>query len=178
MRVRLRRALLADLWIWIPDRIEQYKHDANVMLFGDPEESVHTVEKTGGILFPCKVVQEHTHGVHTDVLRPAEFAIDCCEVEGVGLPHFQFVDRSRWDEIAADKPWLRFVPVVGMLHGPAIFCRVFRCRRFSGSSEWHSDEEQKNQTCAERSKSHFQCSLVALGGRPALARDVGHASFS
>ena len=135
VRVRLGVALFADLRVRIPNRVEQHEHDANVVLVGYAKKFVHAIEKAGGILFPREVMQEHAHRVHADVLRPAEFAIVGGEVEGVGLPHFELVDRIRRNEVAADEPGLRGVPVVGAFHRPAIFRRVFGRRGLGGRGE-------------------------------------------
>ena len=41
-------------------------------------------------------------------------------IEGVRLPHFQFVDGGRGDVVGPDEPGLSCVPLAGGLFGPSL----------------------------------------------------------
>jgi len=62
-------------------------------------------------------------------------------IEGVRLPHFQFIDGRSGDVVAADEPRLLGVPVVGALFGPA------GC--FSGGNCGEQKKKACNKYCAE-----------------------------
>ena len=87
---------------------------------GDGQKCVDALLKALRILLPEQVVQEHAHGVHADALGPAQFAVDGGRIEGVGLPHLQFVDGRRRQKVRAHRPGLAGVPGVGLRLGPAL----------------------------------------------------------
>ena len=70
------------------------------------------------ILLPEQIVQEHAHGVHSKSFRPSEFLVDLWQVEGLLLPHFQFVDGVGWNVIAPNWPRLLLIPRICSLLGP------------------------------------------------------------
>src|SRR5439155_15009774 len=75
------------------------------------------------VLLPQQVVQEDAHRVETERLGPPELAVDARRIEGVGLPHFELVDRRRGNVVASDDPRLLCVPVAACLLGPALRLR-------------------------------------------------------
>ena len=86
----------------------------------DGEKRVDALLKSLRILLPEKVVQEHAHRVHADSLGPSQLAIDGRRIEGVGLPHLQFVDRRGRQKIRTNGPRLAGVPLVGLSIGPTL----------------------------------------------------------
>jgi hypothetical protein len=114
-----RLALLAEMWIRIPTGIEENEEDADVVLRSDGEKRVDTLLKAGGVLLPKQIVEENTHGVEAERLGPAEFEFDAFWIEGVRLPHFELVDGSGGNVVAADEPRLVRIPIVGFGFGPA-----------------------------------------------------------
>jgi len=85
------------------------------MFVGYLQEFIHAIEEAGSVLLPGKVVEEDAHRIHAQAFGPTEFAVDCGKVKGVGLPHFEFVDGSAGDKVAADEPGLFGVPRIGPL---------------------------------------------------------------
>ena len=63
---------------------------------------------------------------------PAEFLIDAFGIEGVGLPHLEFVDGVRRDVVAADEPGLLGVPVLRSLLSRGRWVRAACASRGSG----------------------------------------------
>ena len=114
-----RGALLAEMRKRIPARIEENEENANVMSAGNGEKGIDAFLKTGSVLLPKEIVKKHAHGVEADGFGPAEFEVDALWVEGVGLPHFEFVDGRGRDVVAADEPWLCGIPILGALFRPA-----------------------------------------------------------
>ena len=112
--------LRAKLGHRIPAGIEQHEQGADVMPGGDGEELVEAPAKSGRVLLPEQIVEEHAHGVHPEGFGPAELLVDFCGIESRLLPHLQFVDGILRDEIAAREPRLLGVPVVCLLLGPSL----------------------------------------------------------
>ena len=129
------------------------------MFVGDLQKFVHTIEEACGILLPGEVVEENAHRVHAEALRPRfKFAVDGREIEGVGLPHFEFVDGGAGDEIAADQPGLLCVPVVGVLRRPLVWGGLERGRRDKRSRRKigrKDNAETLRRRGARRSKGYF-----------------------
>ena len=75
------------------------------------------------ILLPEQVVQEDAHGVHADAFGPAQFAVDGGGIEGIGLPHLEFVDRGGGQKVRAHRPGLLGIPGIGLGLGPALLRR-------------------------------------------------------
>ena len=90
------------------------------MLGGELQKGVDALLITLGILLPDQVVEEDAHGVHADVLSPAELAIDLRRVEAIALPHFNLIDCVLGDVVAADEPGLGAVPLVDHLFVPSL----------------------------------------------------------
>ncbi len=63
--------LQAQLRVWVPAGIEKNENWLNVMLVGNREKCLDSLTETRSILLPEQVVQEDTHRVHADGLRPA-----------------------------------------------------------------------------------------------------------
>src|SRR5581483_9148422 len=123
-----------------------------------------------GVFAPGKVVQEDAHGVHADRGSPAEFAIDSCRVECVGLPHFKFIDRGAGDEIAADEPRLRRVPLVGALWSPS--------GGVSGGGEWdEKNEREHNQQGPAHQLIYLQKRILLLQFYLARSRGSGRNKY-
>src|SRR3974390_2629256 len=101
----------------------------------DGEERIDALLKALRVLLPQKVVEEDAHGVQADALGPTQFAVDGGLIEGVGLPHLEFVDRSGGEEVCADGPWLLRIPVVGLLFGPALLGVSWRQDRRGAQDE-------------------------------------------
>src|SRR5450432_4694526 len=83
-----------------------------MVLCADRQKCVDPLPKARGVLLPQKIVQEYAHGIHANVLSPAKLLVDLLRIEGVFLPHFQFVDGTGRNVVAADQPWLLLVPSV------------------------------------------------------------------
>src|SRR5580698_4263543 len=115
---RTRRMLLAGMWKRIPDRIKENEERTDMVLVADFEELIHAMQEARRVLCPEQVVQKDTHGIHAQALRPAEFSVDRRQIEGVDLPHFQFVNGRARKEVAANEPGLMRIPFVGMSFGP------------------------------------------------------------
>src|ERR1700681_126809 len=88
------------------------------MLVRDLKELIHPAKKPGGVLLPQEVMQKHSHGVHAQVLRPTQFAVDRRQIKCVRLPHLQLIDGRAWKEIASDQEWLTRVPFVSLPRRP------------------------------------------------------------
>ena len=112
--------LRAELGKRFPAGIEEHKDRPDVMPRGNGEKCIDALLESLRILLPEKVVQEDTHGIHADALSPAKLAVDRGRVEGIGLPHLEFVDRGGRKKIRAHRPGLRFVPGVGLLLCPVL----------------------------------------------------------
>src|SRR5664279_954186 len=107
MPVRVRLALLACFGKRIPDAIEQHKHDANPMVGGESEETIHALQKACAVLPPRDVMQEHAHRGEPERLRPAQLAVNRSRIPGSGLPELKLVNGGAGGEIAAYEPGLR-----------------------------------------------------------------------
>ena len=83
------------------------------MLVGDAKELTDAFLKSGGVLFPDWIVQEHAHGIDADALGPIEFHVDPFWIERIRLPHFQLIDGSGRDVVAAHQPGLPGIPSIG-----------------------------------------------------------------
>src|SRR3569833_743743 len=118
MDMRPRLMLLPQLWRRIPNAIEQNKHHADVMLVSDGKKLVHSLKKPFVILFPKQVMKENPHTGKTELLRPAQFAINGRRIPGFRLPGFQLVDRGTRRKIATYKPGLLCIPRIRLLDGP------------------------------------------------------------
>ena len=112
--------LCSEFGKWIPATVEQDEDDSDVVLVGNLEKLVDAPDEPVRILGPRKIVQENASTVESKALCPSQLAIDGDRIKRVCLPHFQFVDRGAWDEVAADQLGLLFVPVVGLLNGPPL----------------------------------------------------------
>src|SRR3984885_80391 len=159
--MRPRFMLLAQLWIRVPHRIQKNKHDANVVFVGDGKKFVHALQETGRVLLPQQVVQEHTHRVHAQTLSPTKFAIDGCQVEGIGLPHFEFIDGRTGNEVASHQPWLLRVPFVGTLGWPRLVGR--------SKKRGQDDRKPKNRQNHGRLISHESSPLMNLSPKTRLS---------
>ena len=91
-----------------------------MVLGGDLEELVNALLEALRILLPQQIVQEDAHGVHAQRFRPAQFLVDLLRIEGLCLPHLQFVDRAGGNVVGAHQPGLLLIPGVGLLLGPAL----------------------------------------------------------
>src|SRR6185312_15797660 len=120
MHMRTWCALFSEFRIWVPHRIQKYKSDADVMFIRNFKKLIHSVQQIGAVSLPQQIVQKDTHGIHSQGLRPSQFTVNLRQIESVRLPHFQFVDCAAWDEIAADKPRLTGIPVIGLLRSPLL----------------------------------------------------------
>ena len=89
-----------------------------MVLGGDSQEGIDSLPEPSLILLPQQIVQEHSHRVHADALRPAQLQVNPFGVERVGLPHLKLVDRGGWGVVGADQPGLFFIPGVGTRGGP------------------------------------------------------------
>src|SRR5713226_1372499 len=108
-----------------------------MMLVRDLKELIHPPKKPGGVLLPQEVVQKHPHGVHAQVLRPTQFAVDRRQIKCVRLPHLQLIDGRAWNEIASDQEWLTRVPFVSLLRRP--------CGRVGGHHGRRNSEEKQDR---------------------------------
>jgi hypothetical protein len=118
MYARLRLALFARLRERVPARIEEHEQRFDLVFRGDLQKLVDPLAVSGGVLAPGQVMQKDAHRVHAQPFGPAQFFIDGLRVEGLGLPHFEFVDGVGRDVIAADQPRLFGVPLVCLLFRP------------------------------------------------------------
>src|SRR5579871_1325810 len=71
-------------------------------------------------------MQEHAHGIHAQLFRPAEFQVNPFRIKRVGLPHFEFVDGVGRNVIAPHQPRLRRIPISRGVLGPALVLREGR----------------------------------------------------
>src|SRR5215218_5774848 len=104
MQTGNRLRLLAEVGIWVPYAVEYDKQRFNAMLVSNLQILVDTRVKTLRILTPREVVQKHAHGVHADILRVAQFAVDGGGIKRFSLPHFKLVDGGARHKIRADQP--------------------------------------------------------------------------
>src|SRR4029078_3253441 len=101
-----RAALRTALRIGIPDAVEEDDDRADVVLRGNLEDLIDSLEEAFAVVLPRQVVEEDAGRVHSDGLGPAELAVDRFGIERVGLPHFKLVDRRAGDEVRTDQPGL------------------------------------------------------------------------
>ena len=111
--------LRSQLRIRLPAGIEQHKDRSNLMLVGDRQECVDPLLKSGRVLLPQQIVQEHAHRIHADGLRPAQFLVDLLRIKRCRLPHFQLIDGIPRDVIRTDWPGLLGVPGIRLGFAPA-----------------------------------------------------------
>ena len=93
VQARLRRVLLAGVRERVPDTVEQHEHHADLVPVGRGQELLDPLEESLRVLLPEQVMQEDPDAVEAQALGPAELAVDRGQVEGVGLPHLELVDR-------------------------------------------------------------------------------------
>ena len=105
----------------IPAGIEEHQHGPDMVARGNGKKAIDAALKSGGVLFPDQVMQEHAHGIHAYLLGPSEFAIDLLGIEGICLPHLQFVHRVGGKKVRAHQPRLLGVPLVGVVFSPSRF---------------------------------------------------------
>ena len=115
-----RRVLFSKTRVGIPAGIEQNEQRLDVMFGRDLEEAIDAALEAGRVLLPEQVMQEDAHGVHSNGLGPAEFLVDAGGIEGIGLPHLEFVDCGGGEVVGADEPGLAGVPAFGLCFGPAL----------------------------------------------------------
>ena len=118
-----------------PRRCQEDEHDADVVPVRDSTGTGPCRCRSRPVLLPEQVVQEDADAVEAQPLGPAQLAVDRRQVEGVGLPHLELVDRRARDEIAADEPGLLGVPLVGLLRRPCGRVRGKHGRRDSNEYE-------------------------------------------
>jgi hypothetical protein len=82
------------------------------------EESIDACGEPVWIRVPEQIVQVDPDDVQSELRTPGELAFDRRQVECVGLPHLQLVDRGTGDEVAADQPGLLLPPARGLLNAP------------------------------------------------------------
>src|SRR5580704_10404691 len=117
----------AGFRVIIPAVIKKYKNGLDLIIIRDMQVFVHALFKSFGICLPGNIVKENTNGIETDLVRPAQFALNGRFIKGCCLPHFQFIDGGTGYKITADNPALMFVPVVRFFGSP--YCRVLcACR--------------------------------------------------
>src|SRR6185369_4785995 len=104
MNMRFGIALFAERRVRIPHTVEKDKERADVVLVGNLQETVHPIEKAGGVLVPKEIVKENAHTVEAKLLGVAQFAIDRNGVKGVSLPHLELVDRGAGREVTPNEP--------------------------------------------------------------------------
>ncbi|MPN46201.1 hypothetical protein SDC9_193784 [bioreactor metagenome] len=51
-------------------------------------------------------MEKNTHAGESEVLSPAQLAVNGGRVPGIGLPHLQLVDGRAGSKVASDKPGL------------------------------------------------------------------------
>src|SRR3954467_11456359 len=76
----------------------------DMMPVRDGKELIDAIEKPRGVLLPEQMMQEHAHGVETELLGPTQLAIDRGWIERRLLPHLELVDRGTRREVAAHEP--------------------------------------------------------------------------
>ena len=113
VQARLRRVLLAGMRERVPDTVEQDEHHADLVPVGRGEELLDPVEEALRIFLPRQVVQKDPDAGEAQALGPAELAVDRGQVERVGLPHLELVDRRARREVAADEPGMFTSPCLG-----------------------------------------------------------------
>src|SRR5467141_1083067 len=114
-----RVTLLAELRIRVPAGIEQNKKRFDVVFRRDLEKGIDTLAKSFRVLLPRKIMEKNAHGVEADGLCPAKLEVDALGIEGICLPHLEFIDCSRGNVVAPHEPRLLCVPIVGGLLRPA-----------------------------------------------------------
>src|SRR5258708_8463714 len=90
------------------------------------EKGVDTLAKSFRVLLRRQVMEKTAHGVETDGLCPAKLEINALGIEGIRLPHFEFIDCIRGNVVAPHQPRLLSIPIFGGLLLPP---RVLRAAR-------------------------------------------------
>jgi len=115
---RMRFGLGTQLRIRVPDIVEEYKDDADLVFACEVEKTVDALEKAFLVLIPQEIVKIDAYDVEAESSGPAEFAFDREAIKGRFLPHFELVDCCTWNEIAADEPGLLVPPRRRSLYAP------------------------------------------------------------
>ena len=113
--------LLPDFRVGIPAVVEKNQGGQDMVLLGYVQEPVDALLETFRILLPGQVVQEDAHSIHPGIDCPAQLALDCLDIEGVRLPHFELVDGGGGDESAAHQPGQLLIPGVDFFDRPSHF---------------------------------------------------------
>src|ERR1700682_3001338 len=121
--------LRAELRIGVPAGIEENQEWFDAMLCRNTEKCIDTMTETCWVLLPRQIVEEYAHGVEAKRFGPPTFGIYALGIKCVRLPHLQLVDCVCSNIVAADKPRLPAVPIIGTFFSPALGLRLRRCHR-------------------------------------------------
>ena len=90
------------------------------MLVTDGQKRVDAALESRSILLPEQIMQEHSHGVHAERLRPAKLLVNFFGIECGGMPHFELIDCVGRQVIASHEPRFARVPLVCAFFGPTV----------------------------------------------------------
>ena len=149
--------LWPEFWKRVPTGIEQHEYRTDVVLGSNVQEDIDALLESAGVLLPEQIVQEHTHRIHAQTFRPAEFFVDLLRIERLRLPHLKLVDGIRRNVVAANEPWLLLIPRVGFFLRPA-----WRGLGQQGRRKRKSEHSKQENGADGSHESHFRHAVVGF----------------